>query len=165
MLDNTRRCIPTIGRPRSLAAGLCSIAAAVLLSACGSTNHKASTTAAKEAPASTGFAVSRTPATPDDALPAEVATRLAESFKPKFTRADIRAARRVLAQTPAWLLPNGNGEVCLVHRVNSLVAATPDSAAASLYRHTCAPEGQAKQGSLSEVARWRRSVRRIRTRR
>jgi hypothetical protein len=60
-----------------------------------------------------GFSVLAEPASADDALPAQIAEALEPSAGSGFTRADLMAARRVLPDSPVWLLPSAGGELCL----------------------------------------------------
>jgi hypothetical protein len=94
------------------------------------------------------FAVLETAATPDDSLPQEVVGTLVSSSEPEFTSADIRSARRVLADKPTWLIRAANGELCLVGIVYPLT----DSALRARFTPTvtreCAAEGDAESGHL-----------------
>lgn len=62
------------------------------------------------------------PRTPDDFVASAVVSSLEKSQRPTFDQTDIRAARRVSANRPVWLLPATNGELCLTGLVYPLVA-------------------------------------------
>jgi hypothetical protein len=91
------------------------------------------------------FAVLRQPRTADDVLPKQIADSLRETERPAFSSQDVSAARRILANTPAWLLPADNGEVCLA-MLEYPVARGASFAPIPL--HGCVPEGAARLGKL-----------------
>lgn len=64
-----------------------------------------------------GLATLEAPAAEGDALPSQVVASLAASVHHEFSAQDLRRARRVLADQPAWLLPASEGEICLVRVV------------------------------------------------
>jgi len=98
---------------------------------------------------SLAFEVSATPATSEDALPQDVADTLAGSAHPEFVAADLRAARRVLAQDGGWLVPADDGEACLVRLAYSLLA--PRGSIPPSTRHVCMSEKLAQEGRLLEA--------------
>jgi hypothetical protein len=122
------------------------MASSSLLTSCGATHH--STVAALP---SAGFAVFDSVPVADDTVPREVATALSQSAHPEFSNADIRAARRVLANSPGWLIPATNGALCLVRLVYPLVASVDGTASAPIPSQTCAPESAAQAGRLVET--------------
>lgn len=112
---------------------------------------QSSTTAARRGTRQPGqvFPVLDTPATPGDAVPPEVAASLTNSVDPEFTRADVRGARRILADEPGWLVVAADGELCLFYVLYALA----DPARGWKYEpptvaHACVPEGEADAGDL-----------------
>jgi hypothetical protein len=115
----------------------------------------------------TRFAVERTRRGPDDALPAQVLETLSQSASPTFTAADELAARRVLANSPAWLVPASDGEACLIRIVQPLVRIEEGRPLPPSVSLICLPEQAAQSGQLVETqslslgsanARWYRVV-------
>jgi hypothetical protein len=98
--------------------------------------------------APSGFAVLNTSAKPDDVVPKEVSTALAESVQPEFTSADIRAARRVLADEPVWLVPAVEGRLCMVRLVFPLVTGAQGRDLGPIPAQVCASEAEARAGEL-----------------
>jgi len=97
---------------------------------------------------SASFAVLQSPATPDDSLPQEVAGTLVSSVEPEFSSADIRRARRVLADRPTWLIRATDGELCLVGIVYPLAGSALRARFTPTVTRECAPEGGAESGHL-----------------
>ena len=89
--------------------------------------------------------------TPDSAIPAEIATLLTRSQRPKFKSVDIRAARRVLANDPGWLLRAANDELCLVRVIYPLITKTKGLVLPPTRSLGCASEAKTQAGRLVEV--------------
>ncbi len=95
------------------------------------------------------FASLAAPVRPSDALPAQVRASLARSTRPRFTAADVRAARRLIAGV--WLVPAAGGDVCFVHYVYATVARIDGRALPPALARVCASEAQAQSGQLFEA--------------
>jgi len=96
--------------------------------------------------------VLRTPRTGDDVLPTDIAASLARSDEREFSPADIHAARRILANKPAWLVPDATGELCLVDLVYAPAGERTGSAVLPPTLSTsCAPQTAARNGGLVET--------------
>jgi hypothetical protein len=95
-----------------------------------------------------GFAVFDGAPTSSDALPGEVAATLSRSVNPEFGKAEIKEARRVLANEPGWLVPAANGEICLVQLIYPLVAKEHGQVSPPATTTSCEPEGSAEAGQL-----------------
>jgi len=102
-------------------------------------------------PPRVGFTVLRAARTPDDKVPPEVADALAESQQPEFSLADIRASRRVLANTPAWLVRAANGETCFVRLAYPLMTRIDETPLGPIPTHHCVTESTAQAGGLVET--------------
>lgn len=97
------------------------------------------------------LAVFATPPDETDLLPPTVSAVLLRSATPEFTNADLRQARRVLADKPGWLVPASNGEICLVDLVYPTVSKPDGNALPPSPVESCAPEGEAQAGRLVET--------------
>lgn len=117
---------------------------ALALASCGA----APRVSTSGAPASS-FAVLSSAPSGDDALPTDVVASLSRNVEREFSRADIRAARRVLANKPAWLIPAANGEMCLVARVYAPASRGP--VLPPTLTTDCAPEEAANSGEIVET--------------
>jgi hypothetical protein len=95
-----------------------------------------------------GFAVFDRAPTSSDALSAEVAATLSRSAQPEFGQAEIKEARRVLANEPGWLVPAANGEICLVQVIYPLVAKERGEVLPPAPATACQSEALAKAGQL-----------------
>jgi hypothetical protein len=89
--------------------------------------------------------------TPDDVIPAEMSAAIAQSERPEFTSADIRAARRVLSDDPGWLLPATNGEICLERTVYPLLTESKGVVPPPTRSQSCATEAEVRAGRLVEA--------------
>jgi hypothetical protein len=118
-----------------------------VLASCGTVQHNLTT----EAVPHPGLAVFDGSPTPADALPPEIIAMLSRSSHPEFGKADIRAARRVLANDPGWLVPASNGEMCLVRLVYPLIAKVHSATLPPIPLHTCATKHSAETGRLVET--------------
>jgi hypothetical protein len=98
--------------------------------------------------AQSGLAILEAPAAEGDALPSQVVAALAASVHHEFTPQDLRQARRVLADQPAWLVPASDGETCLVQVLYPRVQ-TGD--VEPLVVPTCASQAGIEAGELVEV--------------
>jgi len=136
-------CGPRTARAMSMPAVCLALASGGVLSACGAARHNAA-----EALPVAGFAVFDASPTANDALPAEVAASLRDSLAPEFSSADIRAARRVLALEPGWLVPVSNGEICLVRSVYPLATGGHSKPLPPTIQHSCASDAAAREGRL-----------------
>ena len=116
----------------------------IFLASCGAAHDRVKTESAPRP----GFAVFDGAPTPSDALPAEVAATLTRSTKPEFGNAEIKDARRVLANDPGWLVPAANGEVCLVQLIYPLIAPAHGEVLPPTPATSCAPEAQVQAGQL-----------------
>jgi hypothetical protein len=88
---------------------------------------------------------------PDDLLPPEVLMFLSESVRPEYTPADLRAARRVLANEPGWLLPAADGEICLVRVVYPLLSGSGSASLPPTDSQVCESESGVLGGRLVET--------------
>ncbi|MGE5700789.1 MAG: hypothetical protein ACM3VU_00070 [Arthrospira platensis] len=86
-----------------------------------------------------------------EVIPADIALALAENPQPGFNGADLRAAKRVLADEPGWLLPAANGELCLVRVVYPLVSESKGVVLPPARSLTCASEAKIQAGRLVDV--------------
>jgi hypothetical protein len=130
------------------AAMICTAAAfCFLLTSCGATSHRP----ANEVKPSSRLAVLLNPPSPADAIPNEVTASLEASVKPEFSRADIHAARRVLADSPGWVVPAANGEICFVRLVYPLQVAGQSTTLSPIPSQICASEAEAQNGRLVET--------------
>lgn len=147
-----KSCIfPRPSSPRCQAAHIAATALCVMtlsstLASCGTTSRNS-----RRPPRSPGFAVLNNAPTPDDAIPAEIAAALARNDPPGFDSADIRAARRVLANDPAWLLPATNGEICLERIIYPLIGEVDGVMLQPTRSQTCTSETEAQEGRLVEA--------------
>jgi hypothetical protein len=89
--------------------------------------------------------------TASDILPAQVADSLADSTEPQFSPTDLRSARRVLADTPGWLVPAEDGELCMVRVVYPLEPPTDGTPFSPVVTHACRPAAEARAGRLVET--------------
>lgn len=89
--------------------------------------------------------------TPDSTLPVDIAASLVRSQQPRFNSANVRDARRVLANDPGWLLPAANGELCLVRVIYPLVARSNGVVLPTARSLTCASEAKIQAGRLVDV--------------
>lgn len=144
--------MPCPSRPRgqtALAAAIASMSIAALsgiLAACGTTPR-----IPQKLPRLPGFVVFDGAPTPDDVIPVEVATALMRSERPEFATADIRKARRVLANDPGWLVPATNGEICLERLIYPLIADIKGAALQPTPSQMCTSESEAQAGRLVET--------------
>jgi hypothetical protein len=133
----------------SIAAVLTAAVSSGGLSACaGSESHSAAPGAAAAALARPPFAVMSTRRTGDDQLPADVVSSLSESTQPAFAPAGMRAARRVEADQPVWLVEAADSELCIVRRLYPLMRT---SSLAPVVAHSCASPAEASAGRLVVV--------------
>jgi hypothetical protein len=95
-----------------------------------------------------GLATLEAPAAEGDALPSQVVASLATSVNHEFTPQDLRRARRVLSDQPAWLLPASGGEICLVRVVYPRVQYADLE---PLISPSCASRAGIEAGELVEV--------------
>ena len=121
------------------------------LSACGEQNEPTAPAHRQRVPPAAGFAVLHEPRTAGDELPSELAAALQASRRPGFSRADIDASRRVLADTPAWLLTAANGETCLARLNYPLLATVHGAALPPIPSSTCVPAARARLGALVDT--------------
>lgn len=94
------------------------------------------------------FAVLKTRSTPDDKLPNAVYHFLADSTRPTFAPRDLKAARRVTANQPNWLLPSVNQELCLVTEVYPLLTSADNIPLRPTTAVNCTSEAEALNGRL-----------------
>jgi hypothetical protein len=130
--------------------GLLAVCGATL-SACGDQNGPTAPARGQRVLPAAGFAVLREPRAAGDALPSELVAALQASQRPDFSRADIDASRRVLADTPAWLLTAANGEACLARLNYPLLASVRGTALPPIPSSTCMPAAQARLGALVDT--------------
>jgi hypothetical protein len=97
-----------------------------------------------------GLAVFADAPTPSDSLPREAIASLANSVQPEFSAVDIHTARRVLANTPGWIVPASDGELCMV-RVVYPVAPTPGVPFSPSVAYRCSTEPEVEAGRLVET--------------
>lgn len=114
------------------------------LSGCGRAN-----VSSPPAPPRMGFAVARSDRIPDDALTGRVRAALLESRRPRFASADLRLARRITRS--GWLVPDRDGEVCLVQLVEPLIREENGVSLAPAVSARCVPERAAQDGRLIEA--------------
>lgn len=86
-------------------------------------------------------ALERAPAEP---LPPQVVVSLQDSVEPEFTASNIRAARRLVPDSPVWLVP-ADGEECLVRLLSPLAE---DSNFPPAVSQRCATLADAGRGKL-----------------
>jgi hypothetical protein len=122
------------------------IALSACLASCGTTHdHHAKSGAPLPQP---GFSVFAGSPTSSDALPDEIATQLPQNVDHKFAKADIRDARRVLADDPGWLVPAANAEICLVQLIYPLIPVVHGEVLRPAPSTSCASEASAQAGRL-----------------
>jgi len=120
------------------------MALSAMLSACGAVSDRPQP--ATMSPSD--FAVFDDAPAPSDALTGEVAAALLRSLQPEFGKAQIKEARRVLANDPGWLIPAANGEVCLVQLIYPVIGVVHGEALPPAPVTSCEPEVLAEAGQL-----------------
>lgn len=95
-----------------------------------------------------GFSSLSQQGSPGDAIPDEALSALEGDASASFSRGDILDARRVLPSEPAWLVPTGGGDLCLVRLLYPLVAAEGGVALPPAPAIDCASEADARAGKL-----------------
>jgi hypothetical protein len=123
---------------------MCGLAACgLLIASCGTESRSA-----KMTQASPDFAIFAPPPTADDELSSEAVLTLRNSVEPEFSSADMRAARRVIAGDPTWLVPSSNGELCLVRVVYPVTRSQSGSSLPPTVARNCEFEARALEGRL-----------------
>jgi hypothetical protein len=120
---------------------------AIFLSSCGMETLGPSASAR----VTSGIGVLSVGRSPDDLLPPEVVMFLSGSVRPEYTPADLRAARRVLANEPGWLLPAADGEICLVRVVYPLLSGSGRASLPPTDSQVCEPGAGVLDGHLVET--------------
>ena len=120
------------------------MALSVLLASCGAVPDRQRS----ETMSRPDFAVFDDGPTPSDALSWEVAATLSRSVKPEFAEAEIKEARRVLANAPGWLVPAASGEICLVQLIYPVIGAVHGEVLPPTPVTSCEPEALAEAGQL-----------------
>lgn len=94
------------------------------------------------------FSIFAAAPTAGDELSSEAVLMLRDSLEPEFSGVDIRAARRVVAGDPTWLVPSANGELCLVRVVYPVMRSQTRSSLPSTVARNCASDSRALEGRL-----------------
>jgi hypothetical protein len=123
----------------------------VALAGCGTAHEQLQPPKPRPRSRPSAFAVLRAPASGDDALPPWVAHHLVDGDGPTLSAADIKGARRVLANQQGWLVPGPESELCLVRVVDPLVSQVGGQSLSPSVERSCASQAQAEQGRLSET--------------
>ncbi len=87
-------------------------------------------------------------ASSDDALPRQIEEALTQSTRPRFSGPDRSAARRLLPEEPAWLVPAANGELCIARIVYPLIARLHGEPLAPVVAVACATQAATVAGKL-----------------
>ncbi len=145
MLPPHRSSLPRVSRLQMLRMLLrvLVVVAAFLVCSCGG-----STARRVRAENSSQFAVLDREGTDDDLLPSDLVVTLKQSVQPEFTSEDLTLARRVLPETPAWLLPSAKGELCLVTLNYALITVVRGMAQPPAASGECVSEREARLGRL-----------------
>lgn len=98
------------------------------------------------------FSILRSARSANDAIPPWIARRLSESGNPPLlSRTDLREARKVLPHQEGWLVPAGEGNLCLVGVVQPLVPEINGQRLPPVSKRSCASEAKAEAGELFET--------------
>jgi hypothetical protein len=131
-------------------------AALVALAGCGTAHKLLQPGASPSAPpahsapsARSAFAVLRAPGSANDVVPSWVARHLLHGNESTFSAADIKDARRVLADQQGWLIPAADDELCLVRVIEPLVSQAGGESLSPSVERSCAGQAQAEQGRLA----------------
>jgi hypothetical protein len=97
------------------------------------------------------WGVLRLPREPDDVLPKQLESALREDEGPGFGAQALQTARRVLPNTPVWLIRAGNGELCIARLEYALISTARGSTFPPIASHGCVSEHAALLGRLVDV--------------
>jgi hypothetical protein len=117
------------------------------LGGCGSSKKPRRLSSAVSASA---FAVLQTPDSASEAMPSWVSHDLVANGEPSLSSADVRGARRVLANQQAWLIPAPEGKLCLARIVDPLVSQINGERLYPSLTRSCASLAETEAGQLHE---------------
>lgn len=120
-----------------------------VLASCGGGEWVSSSKLKLEAPVHyAGFSLLSRGGGTGDAIPDEALATLKSDASVSLNREDIVDARRVLPSEPAWLVPAGGGDLCLVRLLYPLVRAVGGAALPPAPVVDCASQANALAGKL-----------------